>query len=173
MKKVIIFRGPTAGGKSTIARILSDKLHFPLIDIDQIKHKISGSVHSPDYETIKSWFRAAGDEACKFLKECQEGVIIDEAFRDQELLNETLGQIDLKEYKRLVIEFKFPLEVHKERHNSKINKIHQDVNQVEKYYNEYERYSIMSPIRNDISINDPLLSKEQILDKILRSISEL
>lgn len=166
---VIILRGPTAGGKNTIAYSLSKKTNFPIVDLDKIKIECDGTVYIENFEKQKNWFRVAGQRANEHLCVCK-GVIIHEAYIDKTFINETFNQIKDKDTEVFVVQIKYALSEHMRRNALKADRIDKESKQIERFYSDYENSNSRGLFRNDLEISDPNLSAEEIAELIAENI---
>lgn len=170
-----MLRGPTSGGKSTIAKSLLDKLpDFDYINVDDIKTAMSDGVAGKNWHERANWFREANRQTVELLKQGKK-VILDEAFSDPYLIKIALNGIDsVAEVK--IVEIKYPLEVHLARSMLKSPPLDEET--VTSQHNVYKtgyfatKASKYRPkYANDLAFSDFNLSETQIAENIISKIN--
>jgi predicted kinase len=160
MKTLVAFIGHPAGGKTSASYTLSDKLDNSLvIEIDEIKTKISGSVFAKDDEERELWFT----EINKQIKEAFntfETVIIDEGFFTNELFKKiTIG---LEDIRKIVVEISYDIDEHLQRNENR-GDIPEPVLRMFEVWNSVPQDEKIKP---NLVINDINLKPEEIADKV-------
>lgn len=180
MAFTIVLRGPTAGGKSEIAkRITKEMPNFVHIDIDKIKYEISGSPHWKNPFEAAWWFSRANNLAHKHLRNGKD-VILDEAFSDYFIFRITIDGLD-SYGKILVVEICYQEEVHVRRYASKDESIRihgeDSASIVKSFYPEYKNglfreNSKIEEIKNDLSFKDPTKNIDEIVQEIVNKVKD-
>jgi len=165
MQKLIIFIGPPAGGKTTTAKLLADRLgNSRVIEVDQIKEQLSGSVFPKKDEERELWFQEVNRQIKKGLAEFDH-VIVDEGFFDQKYLNKILIRVESES--RTIIKIMYDLNTHLKRDANRPGGGNTEA--VTKNYNNFIDIKESDKINADLSISDPNLSQEEILQLIIKS----
>lgn len=164
MKTLIIFIGHPAGGKTSTAYKLAERIgNSKVIEVDEIKKKISGSVFGKNDSERELWFQ----EVNKQIKENLENfdnIIIDEGFFANEYFNKILKGVE--NIKKIVVEINYSLEEHLRRNEGR-----GDISgPVRRMYEVWENVSPEEKIQSDILITDEKLTIEQITEKIYEKI---
>lgn len=177
MQIVVVVRGPCYGGKTTVARLLSESSeNMILLELDEIKKELSGSTSPSDSNPemhsweIARWFSVANDKTRKALEE-EKDVILDEAFWNKYLFDiAIMGLRDTAEI--LVAEFIYPLWEHVKRYEeaSDEEKRHQTPEEVVYWYKQHEA---CKEIENHMSFNDLHKDTSEIVGEIKGKIAEL
>lgn len=162
MKRIIIFIGHPAGGKTSTAYKLAEKLgNSKVIRVDEIKIKISGSVFGKDDAERELWFKEINKQIKQGLK-AHDNVIVDEGFFAKKYFNKILKGVE--NIKRIVIEINYILEEHIKRNKKRGEAISGPVKKMYELWNSIPEKERIEP---DIKISDKNLSIEKIIEKII------
>ncbi len=166
MKRVIIFVGPPAGGKTSAAHKLAERLlNSVVIEVDPIKERISGSVHGKDDIERELWFSEINKEFRRAL-ETSDNVIIDEGFFENQYLNKILKGV--KNVKQTIVEINYSLEEHLKRDGKRKG---DEPGAVRQNYYLYKNASVEEKINPDIFIADKDLTPDEIAGKIVSNLN--
>jgi gluconate kinase len=161
MKKIYIFIGPPAGGKTSTAHALAEKLESAkVIEVDEIKKMISGSVFGKDDDERESWFKETNNQIKEGLKSF-DNIIVDDGFFEKQYIDKILK--DLNEVDKLIIEINFNEKEHLYRSDKRIGDDEDSIRRMYKIYNKVNEESKINP---NIIINNPKLSKKEIVGLI-------
>ena len=163
MKRIIIFIGHPAGGKTSTAHKLAEKLsNSNVIEVDVIKTQISGSVFGKDDNERELWFKEINRQIKEGFKKF-DNIIVDEGFFAKEYFNKILKGVE--DIKHFVNQINYELEEHICR-NKKRGEENNEI--VKKMYNLWNSIPNDKRIKPDIVINDKNLTIEQIIKKIIK-----
>ena len=76
----VVISGPPASGKSTLAPVLADELHLPLVAKDVIKDALMSILSVPDVEASRQIGRAAVRAMLAVATHCRPGAVIESNF---------------------------------------------------------------------------------------------
>jgi len=165
MKRIIIFIGHPAGGKTSTAHKLADKLGSSrVVEVDKIKIQISGSVFGKDDAERELWFKEINKQIKEGLKSF-DNIIVDEGFFTKEYFEKILD--GLQNIKRFVVEINYDLEEHIRRNKERGE---DDAGSVRKMYNLWHSVPKEERIQADIVIRDKNLTSEQIINEVYLKI---
>ena len=117
MKRIIIFIGHSAGGKTSTAHKLAERLgDSKVIKVDEIKIKISGSVFGKDDNERELWFKEINKQIKEELSKF-DNIIVDEGFFTKEYFNKILRGVE--DVRRFVVEINYSLEEHVRRNRER------------------------------------------------------
>lgn len=110
MKMIVIFFGPPAGGKTTLAHALEEALpNSRVIEVDEIKMDVSNKMKETNGAELREWLVAINRELASKLR-IYETVILDEGFFSREQINQIVR--GLEDVPLFLIQLKYPLEDH-------------------------------------------------------------
>ena len=165
MKRIIIFIGHPAGGKTSATKKLAQKLgNSKVIEVDQIKIQISGSVFGKDDDERELWFKEINRRIKEGLKSF-DNIIIDEGFFAKEYFNKILEEV--KDIERFVIELSYDLEEHIRRNKQRGENNHEPI---KKMYHLWHSIPKEKKIKPDIVIKDKNLSIDEVVNKVYRRV---
>ena len=165
MKKLFIFIGHPAGGKTTTAIELAKRLgKVKVIEVDEIKKKISGSVFGRNDEERELWFREVNNQILNGLKGF-DNIVIDEGFFEQKYLDKITAGVS-PHAKKVIIEITLPLEEHIRRNKGR-NDISEPVKRMYEIWNQVKEQYRIKP---DIEIHNPRLSVGEVTQLILDKV---
>lgn len=163
-KQIIIFIGHPAGGKTSAAYKLAEKLgDSKVIAVDEIKTEISGSVFGRDDRERELWFQ----EINKQIKEGLESfnnMIIDEGFFTQELFDKIM--VGLDQVKKFIVEITFGLDEHLCRSKARGDLLEP----VRRMYNLWQSVPEDKRIEPNLVVRDATLDSEKIADLIIKNL---
>jgi len=158
MRRLVIFIGPPAGGKTSTAYALAEKLGDSLvIEVDKIKEKISGGISAKDDEERELWFEEINKQIKEGLNKYQY-VIVDEGFFTQELLDKIL--IGVEEIPKTVVEINYGREEYLKRDQARPD---HNLEAFNKMMDVWEGVPENERIISDILINNKLLNIEGLV----------
>lgn len=161
MPHLIIFIGPPAGGKTTTAKKLAQKLgNSKVVEVDEIKIAISGSVFGKDDAERELWFKKVNEEILEGLK-AGRNVIVDEGFFEKQYLDKILVDV---EKKPVIVEINYRLKDHLKRSSERKG---DDVEAIERMYQIHNSVENKEKIFPDMLFSDIEMSQEQIANEII------
>jgi len=165
MKQLIIFIGLPAGGKTSTAYKLAEKISkSKVIEVDRIKKRISGSVFGKNDAERELWFKEINRQIKEGLKKC-DCIIIDEGFFARKYLNKILKGVE--DLKKTIVEINYDIEEHIRRNKQRDGAS----GPVRKMYNLWNNVSADEKILSGIKINDKTLSVEDIIKIIYNHLT--
>jgi len=165
MKRIIIFIGHPAGGKTLTAYKLAEKLgNSKIIEVDKIKIKISGSVFGRDDDERELWFKEINNQIKEGLEDF-ENVIVDEGFFAKKYLDKILTGVE--NTKRFIIEINYSLKEHIRRNKRRGES---DQGPVKRMYELWDSIPKKDKIQPDIIITNEDLAIEQIVNEIYQKL---
>ncbi len=156
MKKIIVIRGPLGVGKTTISKLLAEKLQAEYLSVDEILHK--SDLDGPDEISVENFLKA-NEIIFKLVNNSEKIFIIDGNFYYQEQID------DLKQkFTDQIIFFTIisPVEKCLERDTGR-----------EKSLGEASTrfiYEITTKITEGFEIDNSDLTAEETVEKIMKKI---
>ncbi|WP_165423347.1 AAA family ATPase [Ktedonosporobacter rubrisoli] len=81
MKKLLIICGISFAGKSTLARALTERFHYPEVDVDEVKYELYGSAIQDEELRPEDWERTYAETDQRIEHYLQAGKSVVDASR--------------------------------------------------------------------------------------------
>lgn len=166
MQHLIIFIGPPAGGKTTTAKKLAQRLgNSKVVEVDKIKIAISGSVFGKDDNERELWFKKVNEEISSGL-DAGKNVIVDEGFFGKQYLDKILENISKAPF---IVEINFRIDEHLKRSSERKD---DDVQAIKRMYQIYNSVNKGSKIATNLAIEDERVSVDGIIEQIISGLDQ-